>query len=102
MHWYHFIGCFFGGVFLANTAPHFVQGISGNRFPTPFAHPPGKGLSSATVNVAWSLVNLAVGYGLLHGARFSGAETSDAIACFAGIAMISLAMSVRFSAKHSE
>jgi len=58
MQWYQYLAVFFSGAFLANVVPHFVHGISGNKFPTPFAKPPGKGLSSATVNVVWSLVNL--------------------------------------------
>jgi MFS family permease len=32
-----------------------------NRFPTRFAKPPGKGLSSPMVNVLWALFNLVVG-----------------------------------------
>ncbi len=56
VNWYNYIACFFAGVFFANVVPHFVQGISGDRFPTPFAHPPGKGLSSPTVNVVWASV----------------------------------------------
>ncbi len=51
MNWYNYVACFFAGMFLANVVPHFVHGISGDRFPTPFAHPPGKGLSSPTINV---------------------------------------------------
>ncbi len=42
MHWYSYVGCFFAGMFLANAVPHFVHGISGDPFPTPFAKPPGK------------------------------------------------------------
>jgi hypothetical protein len=61
VNWYNYIACFFAGAFLANFVPHFVHGISGDRFPTPFAHPPGKGLSSSTVNVVWALFNLVVG-----------------------------------------
>jgi hypothetical protein len=56
MYWYNYIICFFAGTFLANVVPHFVHGISGDRFPTPFVRPPGKGLSSPTVNVVWALV----------------------------------------------
>jgi hypothetical protein len=37
----------------ARIRPHFVHGFSGNRFPTPFAYRPGKGLSSPAVNVLW-------------------------------------------------
>jgi hypothetical protein len=65
VNWYHYIGCFFAGMFLANAVPHFVHGISGDRFPTPFAHPRGKGLSSPTLNVVWALFNLVIGYILL-------------------------------------
>ncbi len=54
MHWFEPVAWFFSGAFLANFVPHFVQGISGNRFPTPFAKPPGKGLSSPIVNTVWS------------------------------------------------
>ncbi|MCB9532326.1 MAG: hypothetical protein H6700_11215 [Myxococcales bacterium] len=61
----HNVACFFGGVFLANFAPHFVAGVSGRSFPSPFATPPFRGLSSPVVNVVWGLVNLAVAYGLL-------------------------------------
>ena len=30
--WYHYVAYFFGGVFLANTIPHLVNGISRNPF----------------------------------------------------------------------
>jgi hypothetical protein len=62
MRWYHHIAYFFGGAFLANAVPHFVNGISGHSFQSPFAHPPGEGLSSSTVNVLWGIFNLVVGY----------------------------------------
>ena len=60
--WYHYIAYFFGGVFLANTIPHLVNGMSGVPFQSPFATPPGQGLSSSTVNVLWGMFNLAVAY----------------------------------------
>jgi hypothetical protein len=62
MKWYHYLACFFAGMFLSNAVPHFVNGISGDAFPSPFANPPGKGLSSPTVNVIWALFNILVGY----------------------------------------
>src|SRR5208282_4936832 len=60
--WHHFIAYFFGGAFLANTIPHLVNGISGSPFQSPFASPPGEGLSSSTVNVLWGMFNLVVAY----------------------------------------
>ncbi len=65
MHWYHFLSYFFGGAFLANAVPHIGNGISGRPFQSPFAKPPGEGLSSSTVNVVWGFFNLAVAYVLI-------------------------------------
>ena len=101
MNWYHYIACFFAGMFLANFVPHFVHGISGNRFPTPFAKPPGKGLSSSTVNVVWALFNLVVGYMLFRAGRVSSGDVVSLVIFFAGIAAISVMMSVRFADKHA-
>jgi hypothetical protein len=101
MNWYNYIACFFAGMFLANTVPHFVHGISGDRFPTPFARPPGKGLSSPMVNVVWSLFNLVVGYVLFRAGQISGGGNLALITFFAGVAAISILSSVRFSEKDS-
>ncbi|PZF10037.1 hypothetical protein DEJ25_13475 [Curtobacterium sp. MCPF17_011] len=57
------------GAVLSNAVPHFVNGISGNPFPTPFAKPPTVGLSSPVTNTAWGLSNAAAGYALLRAAR---------------------------------
>jgi hypothetical protein len=66
MRWYHYIAYFFGGAFLANAIPHFVSGVTGHPFQSPFASPPGQGLSSATINVLWGSFNLAIGYLLIY------------------------------------
>ena len=65
MPWSAAVPCFFGGLFLANFFPHFIAGMSGTRFHTPFAKPPFRGLSPPAVNVLWGAFNLAVGYALL-------------------------------------
>jgi len=65
MPWHDVAAYFFGGALLANGVPHFVAGVSGRRFPSPFAKPPFRGLSSPAVNVLWGLFNLAAAYGLL-------------------------------------
>jgi hypothetical protein len=65
MQWSHFPAYFFGGAFFANSVPHFVSGVLGRTFPTPFASPPFRGLSSSRVNVLYGLCNLAVAYALL-------------------------------------
>jgi hypothetical protein len=65
MPWYYYVSYFFGGAFLANAIPHFVSGVMGRSFQSPFAKPPGEGLSSSTVNVLWGAANIAVGYLLI-------------------------------------
>jgi hypothetical protein len=65
MEWYVYVARFFAGAFLVNAVPHFVSGIQGRGFPTPFASPPGKGESSSVVNVLWGTANAIVGYLLL-------------------------------------
>ncbi len=62
MQWYCYVSCFLAGAFLVNAVPHFVNGVSGRPFPTPFASPPGRGLSSPLVNVLWGTLNFVVGY----------------------------------------
>jgi hypothetical protein len=64
--------------------------------------PPGKGLSSPTVNVVWALFNLAVGYLLFRVGRISSGDNSAVVIFFAGIVAISTVLSVRFATKQAE
>lgn len=101
MNWYEYLACFFAGGVLANAVPHFVHGISGDRFPTPFAKPHGKGLSSPTTNVIWALFNLLVGYLLFRAGRVSSGSDSALVVFFVGIAAIGVMSSVLFAKKHA-
>jgi hypothetical protein len=65
MRWYHDVSYFFGGAFFVNAIPHFVAGVMGHPFQSPFATPMGEGLSPAWVNVLWGAANLIVAYLLL-------------------------------------
>ncbi len=100
MQWYHYLSGFFAGMFLANFIPHFVKGISGDAFPTPFAKPPGKGLSSPIVNVSWGLLNLVLGYLLLRVGRTSVNDNLSIIIFFAGVVFISIVGARNFVNKH--
>ena len=96
MNWLYHFSWFFGGLFLANAAPHWISGITGRPFQTPFAKPPGEGLSSATVNVGWGIFNAAIGYILLfHVGHFRFRSMPDIAVCGLGALLISL-----FSARH--
>ena len=67
---------FVSGLLLANGVPHFVQGISGHWFQSPFATPRGVGESSPLVNVLWGFANLAVGFALLWSFAPKGADVA--------------------------
>jgi hypothetical protein len=96
MNWLHLVSYFFGGVFLANVVPHFVSGMMGQPFQSPFAKPRGRGLSSSTVNVLWGFFNAAVGYLLVvRVGNFDLRSTGDVLALGVGALLISL-----FSARH--
>lgn len=99
MVWYQYLMAFLGGAVVANFVPHFVHGVSGDAFPTPFAKPPGKGLSSPTVNVVWALFNLVVGYALCWFSGFSCRPSYGLLAFLAGVAAISVPMSAEFAKK---
>jgi hypothetical protein len=66
MLWYDYVLHFIAGAVLANGVPHFVQGICGNKFQTPFARPRGVGESSALVNVMWGWLNFVIAGALLR------------------------------------
>src|SRR3978361_363418 len=102
MEWYNYLACFFAGAFLANTVPHFIHGISGDKFPTPFAKPPGKGLSSPMINILWALLNLLVGYILLIVSKVNNENVVSLIVFFAGIAVMSIMLSINFEKKDKE
>lgn len=82
---------------MGNAFPHLVQGICGRRFPTPFARPPGVGLSAAWVNVVWADINIAVGFAFLAGGRFSFHERGPLLATFGGLIAIGLILSFGFA-----
>lgn len=101
MTWLHLVSYFFGGVFWANTVPHLVSGMMGRSFQTPFAKPPGKGLSSSRVNVLWGFFNAAVGYLLvMRVGNFDFRSTSDILALAAGALLISLFLARHFGQFH--
>ena len=101
MHWYHCVAYFFGGAFLANALPHLGNGISGRAFQSPFASPPGQGLSSSTVNVLWGFFNLAVGYLLVcRVGDFNLRSTPQVLALGAGVLIMSLMLARAFGRFH--
>ncbi|MDR3773272.1 MAG: hypothetical protein P4L26_07990 [Terracidiphilus sp.] len=101
MPWYQYISYFFGGAFLANALPHLENGVSGRPFQSPFAKPPGQGLSSSTVNVLWGFFNLAVAWLLIcRVGAFSLLNTAQVLTLGAGILLMSLMHARAFGRFH--
>jgi hypothetical protein len=94
MPWYFYLLEFLSGLFLANGVPHFVQGVSGAPFQSPFAKPPGVGESSALSNVLWGFGNLVVGLLLLH--YFWPWGAAGWVALGAGALAMSIQLSLHF------
>jgi hypothetical protein len=99
--WYHYLAYFFGGAFLCNAIPHFVSGVMGSPFQSPFAKPPGEGLSSSLVNVLWGFFNLFVAY-LLIGkvGQFDLRKTTHALVLGIAILVMALMLSSHFGKFH--
>ncbi|CAN5444261.1 hypothetical protein BH11PSE4_BH11PSE4_35710 [soil metagenome] len=96
MHALLYVAHFCGGAFLANMIPHLVSGVQGRPFQSPFAKPPGEGLSSATVNVLWGFFNLVVGYLLIcRVGDFDLHDTAEVATAMLGGLLMSL-----FAARH--
>jgi len=101
MNWPDLIAYVFGGAFLTNAIPHVVAGMMGEPFQSPFAKPPGEGLSTSTVNIVWGFFNLLVGYLLVcRVGEFSLRTTSDVAALGLGGFLIGLFLARRFGRFH--
>ena len=101
MNWLHLFSYFFGGAFLANALPHCVSGTLGQPFQSPFAKPPGKGLSSSTVNVLWGFFNAVIGYLLvLRVGDFDVRSTSNVLVLAVGALLVSLQSARHFGQFH--
>jgi hypothetical protein len=99
--WLHFVSYFFGGAFFTNALPHFVSGLMGRPFQSPFAKPPGKGLSSSIVNVVWGAFNLAIAYLLiLRVGIFDFRSTVDIASVGIGGLLMALMLAFTFGKLH--
>lgn len=64
----HVLLSFVAGALLANAIPHLATGLRGEPHPTPFAKPPGRGISSPVLNALWGSANLFLGVAAATGA----------------------------------
>lgn len=93
----HILAYFGGGAFLMNAAPHLLSGAMGRRFPSPFAKPPGRGQSSALVNLLWGFANLVLAYLLIcRVGRFELENTVHAAAFAVGMLVLGVLHALHF------
>jgi hypothetical protein len=99
MEWYNYVSIFFAGAFISNFVPHFVKGVCGDNFPTPFAKPPGRGPSSPVVNVLWALLNLVIGCLLYKVGKMSCQDNISVGVFFVGFALLAIMAATNFAKK---
>jgi hypothetical protein len=88
-------------MFLGNAVPHWAAAVLGRAFQSPFAKPPGEGLSSSTVNIVWAAFNLVVAYVLLFQVgRFDLHDAASVGPALIGAFLISLFCSRHFGRFH--
>lgn len=97
----NYVSYFFGGAFITNAIPHFVRGLMGQPFQSPFAKPPGQGLSTSTINVLWGFFNLIIGYFLICRVGMFDLRANDqVIALGLGVLLMSVLMARIFGRFH--
>ncbi len=97
MTWYVYLAHFGAGIFLANGVPHFINGISGHQFQSPFASPPGVGESSPLINVIWGMANFVIGFLLLYGiGTFKAGLNMGTCTVGVGILLTAIGLSLHF------
>ena len=101
MAWHTYLSYFFGGALLANAIPHFVSGMMGKPFQSPFAKPPGEGLSTSTVNALWGFANFVIGYVLIVCVGNFDLRTADnVVASGVGVLLMSVIAARMFGRFH--
>ena len=90
MKWHQYVTSFFTGLFLVNSIPHYLHGIFGYSFPTPFADPPGVGLSSPSINLMWALFNMSMCFLFYYLTKFNEKNRKKTILFVVGLLVMSL------------
>jgi hypothetical protein len=92
---------FLWGRFCGKRRSAFCQRHHGTILPEPLAKPPGRGLSSATVNVVWGFFNAVVAYLLVERVGVFNPRTTIHIVAFGlGALLISIPTARHFGQFH--
>jgi hypothetical protein len=88
---------FLSGLFFANSIPHFVNGISGKEFATPFIHRFFKNIPSPLFNVIWGLANICLAFSIFNFTKnLVFGFNLEFLSIFAGFAFASVGLSIFF------
>jgi hypothetical protein len=102
MLWNHYVAYFFAGFLFINALPHLAAGTMGRPFQSPFAKPPGEGLSSSGVNALWGSFNVIAGYLLLfHVGNFDPRDFACVAPLFVAMILGSLMLAKSFGRFYS-
>lgn len=93
-----YLAHFVAGALVANGIPHFVNGVCGQPFRTPFVRLQRSDLSSPTTNVVWGWLNWLIAYLLFLdvGPRYLG-SLIDTVAAAGGMLVMGLILARAFS-----
>jgi hypothetical protein len=95
-----YLAHFVGGALVANGIPHFVSGVCGRPFRTPFVRLQRGDVSSPATNVVWGWLNWLVAYLLFLdvGPRYLGSLV-DTVAAAGGMLVMGLILSRVFAGR---
>lgn len=95
-----YLAHFVAGALVANGIPHFVNGVCGRSFRTPFVRMQGGDVSSPATNVVWGWLNWLIAYLLFLdvGPRYLGSLV-DTVAAAGGMLVMGLILARIFAGR---
>ena len=100
--WYHYIFAFLAGGIFVNVAPHFISGVTGTPFPSPFSDPPGVGLSSPVLNILWATINAIIASAFVYFGKLNQRHYSVKFGYCVGALAMSFYLASYFGGIHSQ
>ena len=97
--WQVVICSFLSGVFIANGVPHFVKGVTGEKFFTPFNR---KEFSSARTNAMFGVANFIIGGIFLYFGHIDTHVLAAGVAFAVAVAFIATSNSIIFTRRLAE
>lgn len=94
--WHHHLFAFIAGGIFVNVLPHFINGISGRPFPSPFSDPPGVGLSSPVLNILWAVINFLIAFAFVYFGKLARRDRTVYVSYFIGAVVMAFYLASYF------